>query len=168
MTHAQPADGTGKQAHDAGESELPTGDEHGAVEAEYHRIIQEQLERMGACGMTTLEVAYAGDAPDGLGIYRAMIRVVRWERRAATRLLLGLPVLQYKLAQVLAASWLPDVSHFGGVWLHPAGELQQRDRVTDLRRIIVEFESQYMRSGNSRFAGESLWSVPGEPPTTTG
>ena len=145
--------------------EGPGGDAHAAIEAEYRRIIEEQLERMGAANLTTLDIVHAGDAQDDLGVYRAMVRVVRWDRKAATRLLLGLPVLQYRLTQSLAASWLPDVSHFGGVWLHPAGELQQRDRVTDLRRMIVDFESHYVRRVGPGPAGDSsLWSLPGEPP----
>lgn len=153
------------EAPDEGDTEIPGGDAHAAIEAEYRRIIEEQLERMGTGGLTTLDVVHGGDAQDGMGIYRAMIRVVRWDRKAVARLLLGLPVLQYRLTQLLAASWLPDVSHFGGVWLHPAGELQQRDRVTDLRRLIVDFESHYMPGANTRPAGDSLWSVTAGPPT---
>lgn len=156
----------GELVADAQDTQVADGDAHAAIEAEYRRIIEEQLDRMGGCGMTTLDVVHAGDAQDGLGIYRAMIRLVRWDRRAAARLLLGLPVLQYRLVQLLAASWLPEVSHFGGVWLHPAGELQQRDRVTDLRRMIVDFESHYVIPGTGRGTGDSLWSVPGEPPVT--
>src|SRR5437868_2140894 len=85
------------------------GEAQGSIEAEYERIIAEQLERMGTEGLTTLEVTYAGDAHDGLGIYRAMIRLAHWERKSVIRLLLGLPLLQYKLTRVLAASWLPEV-----------------------------------------------------------
>ncbi|MBC5765732.1 hypothetical protein [Ramlibacter albus] len=146
---------------EAGDTEIPEGDAQAHIEAEYRRIIAEQLERMGTCGMTTLEIVHAGEAQDGMGIYRAMVRLVRWDRRAAARLLLGLPVLQYRLLQLLAASWLPEVSHFGGVWLHPAGELQHRDRVTDLRRLVLDFEAHYLVTTPGA-SGDSLWTLPPE------
>lgn len=47
-----------------------------------------------------------------------MLQLQGWERQAAFRTMLGLPMLKDRVRRALSGSWLQDVSRFGGLWLH--------------------------------------------------
>jgi hypothetical protein len=51
--------------------------------------------------------------------------------------MLGLPMLDAKVRKSVAALWLADVSHFGGLWLHAGGQLQSGGPIGELRQLLV-------------------------------
>ena len=68
----------------------------------------------------------------------AVLRLRRYrlkERYALIFLLLGLPLLEAKLRRLTNGSWLKDVSHFGGLWLHASGQLQDSTALQELRDL---------------------------------
>jgi hypothetical protein len=73
------------------------------------------------------------------------------------RLLLGLPILESRLRRALKGSWMYDVSHFSGVWLHASGQLQDTPAMQDLRELVVEIEK--MESEPAPVSA-AIWSVP--------
>lgn len=128
------------------------------LEEEYGELIAEQLARGGvALSCVGIEVRSVGTAPDQKPVFLGMLRLARWERRAALRLLLGLPILEAKLRRVTNGSWLKDVSHFGGLWLHASGQLQDTSAMHELRALIVDLE----RGESAPDSGTGgVWSLP--------
>ena len=80
----------------------------------------------------TIEVRKIGQAPDGYDVFVGMVRLVRWERHSALRVLLGLPLLEAKIRKTVRATWLADYSHFTGLWLHTSEQLQVPDELREL------------------------------------
>lgn len=116
------------------DSALPSGS---GLEAEYETLIVAQCRRYGiADSSITIEVRQIGRAPDGRDVYQGMIRLARWERDSALRLLLGLPILETKIRRVVRGLWLAEVSHFGGLWLHASEGLHATDAMTELRTLM--------------------------------
>jgi len=124
----------------------------------YRTMILEQLDRGGvshAC--VEVEVRHLGSSADGRPIFLGMLRLATWERRSAVRMLTGLPILEMRLKRLARNSWLHEVSHFGGVWLHASGQLLDASAMEELRAMATEFEA---REGASAPASVPIWSVP--------
>lgn len=108
------------------------------LEAEYQKLISLQLKRWGVGeSCASVEVRHVGEAADGRDVFVGVVRLFAWERKPALRLLLGLPLLESKVRRTLAGLWLAEVSHFGGLWLHASGQLQESAATADLRHLMV-------------------------------
>ena len=72
--------------------------------------------------------------------------------------MLGLPLLEAEMRRVTNGSWLHDVSHFGGIWLHASGQLQDSNALQELRALVLEIE----RADDSPPSSDSgaPWSLP--------
>ena len=125
---------------DGDETELDSGAPRGArLEAEYEALIASQCLRWGISDTSfTVEVRQLGRASNGLDIYVGMLRLARWERDSAVRLLLGLPLLETKIRRTVRGLWLCEVSHFGGLWLHASEQLQATDAMVELRQLVLQ------------------------------
>jgi hypothetical protein len=109
------------------------------LEAEYETLIITQCVRWGideTC--ITLEVRRLGRTNSGLDIYGGMMRLTRWQRDSALRVLLGLPLLEAKIRKMVRSLWLCEVSHFGGLWLHASEQLTSTEAMTELRHLILQ------------------------------
>lgn len=117
------------------DSALPRGD---GLEAEYETLIANQCQRWGIAEASfTVEVRQLGRGRDGMALYAGMLRLVRWERDSALRMLLGLPLLEAKIRRVVGGLWLCEVSRFGGLWLHASGQLQDTAAMKELRQAML-------------------------------
>ena len=106
------------------------------LETDYQGIIASHFRRWGVSNQcVTIEVRKIGQAPDGYDVFVGMVRLVRWERHSALRVLLGLPLLEAKIRKTVRATWLADYSHFTGLWLHTSEQLQVPD---ELRELLVD------------------------------
>jgi hypothetical protein len=129
---------------------------------EYRSIIHDQLVRGGVLPKCVdVEVRQAGKLRDGHHMFVGMLRLTSWERTSAIRLLLGLPILESRLRRAVRASWLREVSHFGGIWVHASGQLQDSHAMEDLRMLIVDTERRdHDSSQPPSGADASVWSLP--------
>lgn len=128
----------GDADHDTqADSRLPRG---AGLEDEYESIIAAQCQRWGiAESSITIEVRQSGRGPEGRDVYFGMLRLARWERDSALRLLLGLPLLETRIRKTVRGLWLCEVSHFGGLWLHASEQLLQgTDAPGELRRLMLQ------------------------------
>ncbi|NML46607.1 hypothetical protein HHL11_22870 [Ramlibacter sp. G-1-2-2] len=146
------------------DSKLP----HGAnLEAEYEALILSQCTRWGISETCiTVEVRNAGRGPHGRDVYLAMIRLARWERDSALRILLGLPLLEAKIRKILHTLWLMEVSHFGGLWLHASEQLAGTDAMEELRRLVVALAPEPAPVGTG--GNDAFGSVLGQLPPASG
>jgi hypothetical protein len=113
--------------------DLPQG-----IESEYQKLVTDYLCRWGIpepCA--SVQVLNTGKDGEGRDVFVALVRLVRWERFAVLRLLIGLPLFERKIRKTLPA-WLADVSIFGGIWLNTAGELQETLALAELRHLVVQ------------------------------
>jgi hypothetical protein len=125
---------------------------------EYRGLILQQLAHGGvSTSSVEIDVHQTGALRDGRHIFVGMLRLVRWERTSAVRLLLGLPILESRLRRQLKSSWLHEVSHFSGVWLHASGQLQDSMAMQDLRALVLDIEKSQSRAAAP---DESMWSLP--------
>ena len=109
------------------------------LEVEYQTLIATQFRRWGiAPGCVTVEVRQLGRAPDGYDVFVGMVRLARWERATALRILLGLPLLESKVRKAVRGTWLADYSHFGGLWLHASEQLHSTAGVGELRDLLMQ------------------------------
>ena len=116
------------------DSALPRG---AGLEDEYESLISAQCLRWGISGSSiTIEVRQIGRGPDGRDVYFGLLRLARWERDSALRILL--PLLEAKIRKVVRSMWLVEVSHFGGLWLHASEQLYATDAASELRRLMVQ------------------------------
>lgn len=80
------------------------------------------LKRLLHCGISenviSVDVQCVGRAEDGLPVFAAQIHLVRWQRAAAIRLLLGLPLIEGKVRTEARESCVAPMSHFLGLWIH--------------------------------------------------
>ena len=54
---------------------------------------------------------------------------------------LGLPLLEHNIRKALEATWLNEVSHFGGVWLQPTGLMENGAAASEIRGMIHALEA---------------------------
>jgi hypothetical protein len=109
-----------------------------SIESEYQKLVTDYLCRWGIpepCA--SVQVLKTGKDGEGRDVFVALVRLVRWERFAVLRLLIGLPLFERKIRKTLPA-WLADVSIFGGIWLNTAGELQETPALAELRHLVVQ------------------------------
>ena len=118
------------------------------LEAEYEALIVTQCVRWGILeNSITVEVRRLGRTNSGLDIYGGMMRLTRWQRDSALRVLLGLPLLEAKIRKMVRSLWLGEVSHFGGLWLHASEQLQATEAMTELRQLILQLTHDPSPSG---------------------
>jgi hypothetical protein len=111
------------------------------LEREYEELVRAQLVRLGVpLENVEVEVRSAGTMQDGRKVYLAMVRLVKWEARTTLRLLIALPLLEAKTRQSLETTWLTDVSHFGGLWVHASSSLRDSEVMGDIREAIKLLE----------------------------
>ncbi len=115
----------------------PTAAPEGGLEVEYHALIAMQLRRMGVSPEgISIEVRPAGQGPEGFEVLVGMVRLHRWNRESALRILIGLPLLEARVRKVVRGTWLADFSHFGGLWLHASEQVLAAPGATELRELI--------------------------------
>ena len=120
-----------------GSSKLDT-----SIRSEYMEQVLGQLKRFGIPpDMVTVEIGEAGLSDDGHPMFHAMLRIVAWQRKPGVRLLLGLPLLEHSIRKALDATWLSEVSHFGGVWMQPSGLLDNGAAASEIRGMIHALEA---------------------------
>lgn len=128
------------------------------IAEEYHSLILQQLAHGGvSASCVEVEVHQTGAMRDGRHVFVGMLRLVKWERASAVRLLLGLPIFESRLRRQIKISWTKDVSHFSGIWLHASGQLQGTTAMQDLRGLVVDIEKRESRPTPEN---ASMWSVP--------
>ena len=111
------------------------------LEREYEEVVWAQLARLGIPHETVeVEVRPAGTMKDGRSVYLCMVRLVTWDARTSLRLLVALPLLEAKTRQSLDTTWLTDVSHFGGLWVHAATAVRTGEVLGDIRDAVVRLE----------------------------
>lgn len=131
------------------------------ITEEYRSIIMDQLVRGGVSfDCLELEVRQSGKQRDGRFNYVGMMRLVHWERPSSVRLLLGLPILESRVRRIVRGSWLREVSHFGGVWLHASGQLQDSAAMEDLRTLVVDIEKREREQNSQAPSSGAVWSLP--------
>lgn len=128
----------GEDGHD--ETELDSGAPKGArLEAEYEALIAVQCHRWGISDSCfTIEVRQIGRGANNLEVYTGMLRLSRWERDSALRLLIGLPLLEAKIRKMVRGLWLAEVSVFGGLWLHASEQLAATEAMGELRQLLIQ------------------------------
>ncbi len=124
-----------RKQHDP-DSEYHPSDRRGeGLEVEYQTLIATQFRRWGiATGCVTIEVRQIGRAPDGFDVFVGMVRLAKWDRVSALRVLIGLPLLEAKVRKTVRSTWMADFSHFGGLWLHASESLHATPAAAELRR----------------------------------
>lgn len=141
----------------------PSGHSADEIVREYRAIIDEQLVRGGVLPKCVeVEVRPAGKLRDGHQMFVGMLRLTSWERTSAIRLLLGMPILESRLRRAVRGSWLREVSHFGGIWVHASGQMQDARAMEELRALIVDVERHDHDSASQPPSGPdaSVWSLP--------
>lgn len=132
------------------------------LEAEYEALIITQCVRWGIDEtIITLEVRRLGRTNSGLDIYGGMMRLTRWQRDSALRVLLGLPLLEAKIRKMVRSLWLGEVSHFGGLWLHASEQLTTTEAMTELRQLILQLTHDPEPAGGETPVSEPFASVLG-------
>lgn len=107
------------------------------LEVEYERLIRAQFGRLGiSSDCATIEVRRIGHGPHGFDVLVAMVRLHRWERAAALRLLVGLPLIESRVRKLVRSTSLADYSHFAGLWLHASEHLHEDPGVEELRELL--------------------------------
>lgn len=117
------------------------GDSDGrSLRAEYEHIIREQLAHAGISpSAVALEVRHLSRS-DSVPVLVGMLHLQAWERQAAFRTMLGLPMLEEKVRRALSGTWLEDVSRFGGLWLHASAQLKGTPAFHELSAVIMHLE----------------------------
>jgi hypothetical protein len=135
---AQGRQGEGESAQTQYSSSQLSGE---GLEHEYEEVVWGQLGRLGIRQDTVeVEVRPAGTMKDGRSVYLGMVRLVKWDARTSLRLLVALPLLEAKTRQSLDTTWLTDVSHFGGLWVHAATAVRTGEVLGDIRDAVVRLE----------------------------
>lgn len=112
------------------------------IRDEYGRIVAHLLDRARidpAC--VQVDIRDGGVARDGLRVLMILIRMTAWERASSLRLMLGLPHLEREARKAAVASWVAEVSHFGGLWLHPSTPMLDREVTRELGQVLADVES---------------------------
>jgi hypothetical protein len=109
-----------------------------SVQAEYQKLIVYHLQRWGVSAKcATVAVWQVGQDKQGREAFVAVVKLSRWERDVAVRLLLGFPLFEKKIRKMLLGSWIAEVSHFEGLLLQTADELLGDVATAELRQLAV-------------------------------
>jgi len=115
------------------------GHASGGLEAEYQRLVEHHLRRWGvseACA--SVEILQMEQRRGKREVFVATICLHSWDRNSVLRVLLGLPMLDKKIRQAVAALWLADMSEFQGLLLKVSPGLHESAAATsELRRLLV-------------------------------
>ena len=112
---------------------LPVNGEGEGLETDYQGLIASHFRRFGVSNhCITIEVRKIGQSHDGFDVFVGLVRLVRWERDSALRVMLGMPVLEAKIRKAVRATWLADYSHFGGLWLHASERMKIPNELREL------------------------------------
>lgn len=115
-----------------------------SVETEYQKLIVYHLRRWGVFeNCATVTVRPVGQDRRGRDAYVAVVKLSKWERNVALRLLLGLPLFEKKVRKILQGSWLAEISHFDGLLLQTGGELQGDLATSELRHLVVALTGRH-------------------------
>lgn len=119
-------------------SEWLPDEQNAGLETEYLALITGQLRRSGVSpSCASVEAKRLGHAADGLDVMGGMIRLHRWERDSALQLMIGLPVIESRVRRAYNNTWLADVSHFGGLWLHTSERLRRDGGFQEVRATMA-------------------------------
>jgi hypothetical protein len=132
------------------------------ITQELRSIITDQLSRGGVLPKCVeIDVRHAGRMRDGRPMFVGMLRLASWERISAVRLLLGLPILESRVRRAVRGSWLRELSHFGGLWVHASGQLQDTEAMEDLRALVIDIERRERHESQPPSTRDgSMWSLP--------
>ena len=112
------------------------------LEVEYHGLIVTQVRRMGISpDSISIEVRRIGKGPHDFDVLVGMVRLHRWDRVSALRVLVGLPLLEAKIRKMVRGSWLADFSYFGGLWLHASEHVHAAPGAHELRDLLRQLTS---------------------------
>jgi hypothetical protein len=113
----------------------------GGVEEEYREAILKQLRQLGVSpNCVSVEMQSTGPvqgAREGIAGY---IRITRWDRKQAVRILLSLPLIETKVRRQFEETWVQEVSELTGLWLQAGAELQQKEALGELWDLLVRIE----------------------------
>lgn len=127
------------QAPDPDSDYHPSDRQGEGLELEYQSLIATQFRRWGiSTSCVSIEVRRIGHAPDGFDVLVGMVRLAKWERLSALRVLVGLPLLESKVRRAVRATWLADYSHFGGLWLHASEQIHAQGATAELRDLLMQ------------------------------
>lgn len=111
-----------------------------SIRSEYMEQILTQLRRYGiSSDVVVVEIREAGQF-EGHPVFQGALRLIAWQRKPVLRLLLGLPLIESSVRKAIDTTWLSDLSHFDGLWLHPSPEFGQQG-AAELRNLILSLES---------------------------
>ena len=111
------------------------------LEGEYQRLVAELLARCGVPeGMVGIQVSQQATRRKKPALV-AELTLQRWERDAALRVLIGLPLLERKIRKALPALWVADVSTFEGLTLKVSPVLQEAGPLMELRQVLSDVTS---------------------------
>ncbi|HSW18920.1 MAG TPA: hypothetical protein VLJ86_16990 [Ramlibacter sp.] len=129
---------SGHAAEDDINSEWHPDQQEAGLETEYLALIMGQLRRSGVSpSCASVEARRLGRAPDGLDVMGGMIRLHRWERDSAMRLMIGLPLIETRVRRAFNNTWLSDYSHFGGLWLHTSERLRRDGGMHEVKAMLA-------------------------------
>ncbi len=124
----------GRERPDSAQQDCGHGE---GLEIEYQKLIEAQFRRMGIDeDCLTIEVRCTGHGPHGFDVLAGMVRLHRWERNSALRLLIGLPLIESRVRKLVRSTWLADYSHFSGLWLHASEHLHEEAGAEELRELV--------------------------------
>lgn len=88
-------------------------------------------------------VHHSGTAPDGRPVILLTLKIVRWVPRKSVQVLLGLPLMERAVRRLLRGSWLLEVSHFGGVWIHTSSALDlEREHQLEIGTVLAGIRAE--------------------------
>jgi hypothetical protein len=104
-----------------------------------------------------IEIRHGGQLRDGRHLLTGMLRLVKWERVSGLRLLIGLPILERGVRRLVAASWAAEAAHFGGLWMHPSGQILERPLLKELGHDLTTLENApaFVHLDDSAWSGHS-------------
>jgi len=123
-------------------------------EVEYQRLIDAEFRLWSIpTDHIRIEVRKMGVAADGYDVFVGMIRLVAWDRPAALRILLGLPILEAKVREAVRRTWLADHTHFVGLWLHSSEHLNATPAMTELHDLVMDLAPPLPRGHKASGSG---------------
>ena len=114
------------------------GHASGGLEAEYQRLVENHLRRWGVgehCAQ--VEIQQIEQRKGRREVFVATIVLTAWDRNGVLRVLIGLPMLDKKVRQAVAALWLADVSDFQGLLVKVMPGAQETAATAELRHLLV-------------------------------